>query len=505
MVNIAGYCRVSTSMQVRKSGEEYEGSLRDQIARVRRAAGSFYPEGEFKLFEYVEEGRSGKDTKNRPEFQRMIKDIEAGKINVIICAELSRAFRSLKDALHFTELFEKYNVRFICLDFNIDTKTPQGKLIFSVLSALYQMERELIAERLRDQRREKTSRGIFMGGTIPYGYDPKIETIYVRGTEQKKIVDILIHPEESQTVEWMYREYLQCGSMNGIAEKLNSQGITTKTGNLWQMSSVCRVLENVSYIGHVRTINNKTVKGAFPPIIDESLFNEVQKLIAQHREHRNNTINPRGKKHYLFSGVLKCHCGAPMTGHAAGGRFYYRCKKCHLQVRADKLENVLIDTLNNSIDKKELFENAINEAKEKDKLTINELRREKIKYEKQIKKNQREKAELVHALAKAESSEVIHAINDEIKRLSMSGDRFDRDILQIIDEEMMDVDYSGQFEKIMKKVQNFKEIELLEPIQKKEIVRDTLKSVIVNRENLAVTLNSGDNFIKPHSPRIAPA
>lgn len=502
MINIAGYYRVSTSMQVQKHDEEYEGSLRDQKDRITREAIKRYSDKEYIITEYIEEGKSGKDTKNRPEFQRMIQDVKAGKINVIICAELSRAFRSLSDAISYVELFKKSNVRFLTLDFDIDTDSIYGDLIFKIMSAIYEMERKITAERLKHSRREKTERGLFTGGNIPFGYEGKTEVVLSRGIERKKITEIIPHKEESETVKWMYQEYLESGSFGMIKTSLNNKGIKTKTGNKWTTSSIARILENPVYIGEIK-VKDKFLKAAFPAIIDKGLFQKVQKLIELHRTHRNNTIKPRGEN-YILSGVIKCHkCGTGMTGHLSNGKRYYRCRKCNFDVQADKLEGVLIGVMNESLDRKDLFKSAIDEAKEKDTHYRNELRQQKAKHEKGMKKQEKEKTGLLVALVKANNPETVTAINERIKELSTSGGKFDIALLQAIDSEIQDVDYEGHVFETMKKVKEFKGIESLEIPHKKELIRETIQKAIVNRDQLILTLNSGGNIIKAHThPRV---
>jgi len=401
------------------------------------------------------------------------------------------------------EIFKKHNVRFIAMDFNFDPNNIYGDLIFKIMSAVYEMERKIMIERLTNSRKEKTGRGLFAGGNIPFGYEGITAVTTSRGIERKKIIEIKPHPDNSETVNFMFMEYLQAGSMGAVARALNAKGIKTPKGQNWRVNSVDRILTNPVYIGKQFTKYGLT-ESAFPVILEKSLFDKVQRLIERHRTERNNSIKPRGDD-YILSSVIRCHkCNGKMSGHKYSGRKYYRCRGCGFEVRADRLESVLIGVLNETLKREELFKGAIIEAKEKDSHAINELKREKAQHEKQMRKNELEKSELVKALCKADNPETIRAINEAIKKLSLSGDSFDREISSIINSEIQDIDYTGHVEMTLKKVKDFEGIQSLENSQKKELVRETLKKVIVDRGKLVLTLNTGDSFIRPHIPPRVP-
>ena len=157
------YTRVSTAMQV-------EGfSLDAQKEKLRKYA-------EFQdLFiagEYTDEGKSGKNIDGRPEFQRMLEDIESGKDNIsyVLVYKLSRFGRNAADSLNALQRMEDYGVNLICVEEGIDSSKDSGKLMISVLSAVAEIERENILVQTMEGRKQKAREGKWNGGFAPYGY-----------------------------------------------------------------------------------------------------------------------------------------------------------------------------------------------------------------------------------------------------------------------------------------------------------------------------------------------
>src|SRR5690606_38108099 len=120
---------------------------------------------------YIEEGRSGKDT-NRPQYQRLIHDLKSGLIDTIMVTELSRLSRSVSDFLKFMELINRHGGDYICPQYDFDTTSPAGRVFIIIMMALAQFERELTAERTRNNFYSRAMRGLSNGGYPLLGYDP---------------------------------------------------------------------------------------------------------------------------------------------------------------------------------------------------------------------------------------------------------------------------------------------------------------------------------------------
>ena len=157
------YTRVSTAMQV-------EGfSLDAQKEKLRKYA-KF--QDLFIAGEYTDEGKSGKNIEGRPEFQRMLEDIESGKdkISYVLVFKLSRFGRNAADSLNALQCMEDYGVNLICVEEGIDSSKDSGKLMISVLSAVAEIERENILVQTMEGRKQKAREGKWNGGFAPYGY-----------------------------------------------------------------------------------------------------------------------------------------------------------------------------------------------------------------------------------------------------------------------------------------------------------------------------------------------
>lgn len=302
---------------------------------------------------YKDAGISAKNT-NRPEFNRMMSDVKQGKLDVILCTKLDRVFRNTKDFLDITEYFEEQNIKFVCLEGNIDTSTPTGRVFSTMRAAFAQFERETTAERVRDVMKSRAEQGKWNGGIAPYGY-----------TDHNKTLNI--NPNEKKVIEKMYTLYREHKSIRYVTHTLNGDGIKTRKGELWSPVSIRRILTNPFYCGQV--VYNKrshTYKGVLkrnskdqyiisngrhPTIISKELFDNIQTIVKQQYK-----TGPKGNAKYLLTGLVYCaECGTRMQGHLSKkNHAYYRCyghvlkgkAKCSGNaIRVDTLENLILNDL----------------------------------------------------------------------------------------------------------------------------------------------------------------
>lgn len=363
---IGFYIRVSTEKQAR----EMEGSLVSQKQRLeaevmRQNLGRQDRWGEVARV-YIEEGRSGKDT-NRPEYQKMIRDVQNGVINTVMVTELSRLSRSVSDFLKFMELLRDHGADFICPQYDFDTTNAAGRVFVIILMALSQFERELTGERTRNNFFARALRGLCNGGHPILGYDTD------PGNKAKR----LVNESEAAVVRRIFALYLESGSIQATTDAINAEGSRTKSfqtrtgerrgGQLFVNTSIHGILTNVSYLGKREV--NKANKGKDPgtlreseryqivdatwtPIVEESLFNSVQTRLAENRElvkFDQWKVYP-----FVFSKRMRClECGGEMRTTSAHGKsskysYYRHVGKCPAGiglVHADKLEAVVMRRL----------------------------------------------------------------------------------------------------------------------------------------------------------------
>ncbi len=267
---------------------------------------------------YDDGGYSGGST-DRPDLQKLLDDIRARKIDVIVVYKVDRLTRSLADFAKLVELFDAHGVSFVSVTQQFNTTTSMGRLTLNVLLSFAQFEREVTSERIRDKIAASKRKGIWVGGTLPLGYEIKDGKIAVV-------------EEEAELVRSIFRRYLELGSVNELLRDLKERNIRTKTrllstgatrgGIPFGRGALYYVLSNHFYIGEVK-YKNEILPGEQPPIMDRALFDAVrQKSLAQW-SHRTIV---RNKSDHLLTGLLFDDAGyrmIPTHATKAGIRYRY--------------------------------------------------------------------------------------------------------------------------------------------------------------------------------------
>ena len=163
---------------------------------------------------YDDGGYSG-GTMERPALQRLLVDIEAGRIDVIVVYKVDRLTRALSDFAKLVEIFDRCGVSFVSITQQFNTTTSMGRLTLNILLSFAQFERELIGERVRDKVAASKKKGMWMGGTVPLGYDAKDRKLVINKAEARRVEDI-------------YRRYLRLKSVRALQVELDAAGIRSK-------------------------------------------------------------------------------------------------------------------------------------------------------------------------------------------------------------------------------------------------------------------------------------
>lgn len=325
---------------------------------------------------YEDEGFSGKNV-NRPKFQKLLEDIKLKQINILICYRLDRISRSVSDFSSILELLQKYNVDFISINERFDTSTPNGRAMIYISSVFAQLERETIAERVRDNMLQLAKMGKWSGGQLPLGYTSE-KVIYMNEEmKEKSFIKLIPIAEELEIIKLIYKNYLTKGSILNVVKELNFNKLTSKTGCNFELTGVKRILRNPLYTqsnkftheylefknynvfgtpngnGYL-TYNKKNDKNNIivaisnhEGIISSDDWLHVQKKLDSNAEKSKQISNRTGTgdNETLFSGLLKCgKCGSNMVikynGKNKEGKsaLYYVCSnknKTFLQNRCD--------------------------------------------------------------------------------------------------------------------------------------------------------------------------
>ena len=333
------YTRVSTDSQAEiefNSCEAQEEKIKSFIKSQENMA-------IFKV--YSDPGYTGANL-DRPGLAELLEDIQLDKINLVISYKIDRLTRSPKDFYNLIETFDKYGVDFISVTERFDTSTPSGRLLRNIMLTFAQFERELTSERTRDKMMQRVQKGMWNGGTIPFGY---------RSVNKQ----LTINDDESKIIRSIYESYLTNYPITKIAKK-------TKLSQ----TRIYTILRNPLYIGKVKYAG-KVWQGNHKPIISENIFDQAQQL------HQKAKRTMRPYKNYAFAGLIKCkECGSHMspchTNKKKDGRrkryYYYRCtstfKKdwnyCQTrQVNANRLERYIVENLERISLDKQYIENLI--------------------------------------------------------------------------------------------------------------------------------------------------
>ncbi len=268
---------------------------------------------------YDDGGYSG-GTMERPGLQRLLADIEAGKIDVVVVYKVDRLTRALSDFAKLVEVFDRRGVSFVSITQQFNTTTSMGRLTLNVLLSFAQFEREVIGERVRDKIAASKKKGMWMGGMPPLGYDVK----------DRKLV---VNKEEARTVVDIYRRYLALKSVRDLQADLASAGIRSKRrgrpngtkygGQKLARGALYLMLQNRIYRGEI-THKGNSYPGEHPAIIEQQLWDEVQAMLAKNRIER--TIGMRAKQTSLLGGFVFDAAGERLTPTYAvkkGTRYRY--------------------------------------------------------------------------------------------------------------------------------------------------------------------------------------
>ncbi|MGB6557220.1 MAG: recombinase family protein, partial [Pseudolabrys sp.] len=258
-VRCAIYTRVSTDQGLEQDFNSLDAQYDASQAYIRSQAHAGWMLIRSK---YDDGGFSGGNTE-RPALQRLLDDVRAGKVDVIVVYKVDRLTRSLADFAKLVEQFDRHRVPFVSVTQHFNTTTSMGRLTLNVLLSFAQFEREVTSERIRDKIAASKRKGLWVGGMAPLGYDTKDRKITVNITE-------------AECVRTIFRSYLKLGSLNLLMAHLRKQGIVTKARTLKSGKTVggipftrgplAHLLRNRFYIGEV-LFKGETLSGEQPAIV----------------------------------------------------------------------------------------------------------------------------------------------------------------------------------------------------------------------------------------------
>lgn len=460
-------------------------SIENQIQMCKDYAVSKYSNIKLEFDVYEDEGFSGGNI-NRPKFKELIKNIK--KYDVLICYRLDRISRNVADFSSTLELLQANNCDFVSIREQFDTNSPMGRAMIYIASVFAQLERETIAERIRDNMMEIARRGSWTGGRLPLGYSSKSNTYIDNEGNEKKLVRLVKNNEELKLVQLIYDTYLREGSLHKTEIWFTQHNIKSASRILLEKTSLKIILQNPIYVKATDEVleymrkdgwnvygtadgihgllsynktesviingkSSKKIKDKFKWIAAvssvEGVIDSETWIKVQEQFYKNKDTFPRlGKTNTaILTGKLKCAtCGNNMrvvhgTASKKTGRqfYYYVCsmKKrskgeiCNAKnLKAREIEEwVLIELEKIARYKHEFLDSLQKEQKEKIKNSNSEVK--KLKLEKDIKTNEKRIDNLMNELSDETDNDMIDLLKEKIKSLKFKVKSLESELLEL--------------------------------------------------------------------------
>jgi site-specific DNA recombinase len=429
---------------------------------------------------YEDEGFSGKNIE-RPQFKKMLRDAKVKNFKVLICYRLDRISRNIADFANLMQELEKYGISFISVNEQFDTSSPMGRAMMYIASVFAQLERETIAERVRDNMLELAKDGRWLGGRTPTGYESTHITILDEEMKEHKMFQLSPIKEELELVRLIFNKYLEYRSLSQVTKFLLTKNIKTKLDTDWTNGKVRNILvspvyvkaseETIKYLnahgiitagtpdgihGMISYNKKKSKSGPYREssewvyavgnhegIIDSWDWIRVQDILKA-----NHAKAPRtGKSHTaLLSGIIRCaKCGSLMKV-AYGEKvkstglkpYYYACSMKHRSgttrcdnrnIRGDTADDMVINELKFiSSDKKRLVEELKNLKTQLSKELDDSYDVEKIK--ESLRKNKLAIENLLNTLSLTEDKSTSKLLLDKIQKLSEENKTLEENLIK---------------------------------------------------------------------------
>jgi len=320
----AVYCRVSTDERLDQSFNSIDAQRESGLAYVvsQRAEGWIaVPD------DYIDPGFSGGNL-DRPALKRLLADIEAGKIDIVVVYKIDRLTRSLTDFSRLIEVFERNKVSFVAVTQQFNTTTSMGRLMLNVLLSFAQFEREVTSERIRDKIAASKAKGMWMGGSLPLGYD----------VENRLLV---VNEVEARLVRRIFKDFTRCRSTTEMVRYLAAEGQTTKSGRPLTKQTLYKMMQNRIYRGEILH-KGQYYPGQHQAIIDQDLWDAAQAILAENNRQRALATRQRRQPPSLLLGIFFTQDGEgfqPAFTRKANGtmyRYYVPIRKVRFGARATR-------------------------------------------------------------------------------------------------------------------------------------------------------------------------
>ncbi|HEX3918857.1 MAG TPA: recombinase family protein [Caulobacteraceae bacterium] len=273
--------RLRCAIYTRKSSEEGLDQDFNSLHAQREACEAYVRsqagEGWGALAGQYDDGGFSGGNMARPGLEKLMADVDARRVDVVVVYKVDRLTRSLADFAKIVERFDAAGVSFVSVTQSFNTTTSMGRLTLNVLLSFAQFEREVTGERIRDKIAASKAKGMWMGGNVPLGYDAQGRAL-------------VVNEVEAEQVRQIYLRYLELGSVHMLRDELEAQGRRSKRrttlsgkeigGAVLGRGALFHMLSNRHYIGEI-VHKDTSYPGAHPPIVEREVFDAVQLKLAE--------------------------------------------------------------------------------------------------------------------------------------------------------------------------------------------------------------------------------
>ena len=315
---------VACAIYTRKSSDEGLAQEFNSLDAQREACEAYIVSqkhaGWIALPDMYDDGGLSGGTMERPALQRLLAEIKAGKVQIVVVYKVDRLTRSLADFAKIVDVFDAHGASFVSVTQSFNTTTSMGRLTLNMLLSFAQFEREIAGERIRDKIAASKAKGMWMGGNVPLGYD----------VNERKLV---VNETEADTVRFIFRRYAEMGSVKLLQSELDRLGIVSKRregvsgqlsgGQTFSRGALYLMLQNRNYRGEI-VHKGTAYPGQHDGIIDPEVWQSVRDKLATNRHERSMAVGAEAPS--LLAGLMVDAQGHRMTPtHAVkkGKRYRY--------------------------------------------------------------------------------------------------------------------------------------------------------------------------------------
>ena len=477
-LRVAAYCRVSTDSE--EQATSYEAQIEHYTEYIKKN-----PEWEL-AGTFADEGLSGTDTRKRGEFNRMIEECMAGKINMVITKSISRFARNTLDCLKYIRQLKDRNIPVFFEKENINTMDSKGEVLLTIMASLAQQESQSLSQNVKLGLQYRYQQGLV-----------QVNHNRFLGYTKDEEGQLIIEPEEAEVVKRIYREYLEGASLAQIGKSLEADGILTAAGKArWRPETLKKILQNEKYIGDallqktytVDFLSKKRVKnnGIVPqyyvenshePIIPRDLYMQVQEeMVRRANLHSEAKRKKRvySSKYALSSIVGWNNRGKHSTVWRCCTRVEHGPKKCDAPtIQESDLQDAVLKAVQEVLGGKDVF---LPVLEENIREVLESGSGEQIaEIDRKLKELQQELLRLANGKKEYED------VADEIHKLREQR----QDVLT------QDAERDGKRQRI-EKMRAFLEKQVNEPLgYDEQLVRRLVEKIMVYEDRLMVEFKSG--------------